>query len=142
MCASAKVSEAARRFRGAQVCRPFSTGLLTGDAPAEVSVFDLNAPKRPVKEMQKGVEAWDKGQLAEAEQAFKNAVLLYPSFSRAYNNLGVVFLREGRRDDAEWSFRQALRIDNRSPRVLSNLAYALFEEGLGPLSTRVSSQKR
>jgi hypothetical protein len=120
-----------RRFPGGIGRPPVVHRPAASHAPAGgsvVSVFDLVAPKPAVKAMEQGVEAWDTGQLAQAEQAFKSAILLYPSFSSAYNNLGVVFLREGRRDDAEWALRQALRIDNRSPRALLNLANALFED--------------
>jgi tetratricopeptide (TPR) repeat protein len=54
--------------------------------------------------------------------------LLYPKFSQAYDDIGVVFLREARRDDAKWAFRQALNIDDRSPRALLNLADVLTED--------------
>ena len=70
------------------------------DLPAAVSAVDLSAPKPAVKAFEKVLKSWDKGKLREAELAFKNAILLYPSFASAYNNLGVVFLHEGRRDDA------------------------------------------
>jgi hypothetical protein len=97
-----------------------------GVQPAEVSDADLSVPKQGTEGDGERSKGMVQGRLTEAEEAFKNAILSYPSFSGAYNNLGVVFLHEARRADAEWAFRQALNINGRSTRALLNLANAVF----------------
>ncbi|HZD32779.1 MAG TPA: hypothetical protein VE779_14100, partial [Candidatus Angelobacter sp.] len=54
-----------------------------------ISVKDMNVPTKAQEEMQKGIEAFDKGDTAKAQQRFEKAISIYPQYARAYENLGV-----------------------------------------------------
>lgn len=48
------------------------------------------------------------GRMEQAEKSFKKAIELEPNYSEAWNNLGVLFSEQGRFDEAEAAFKQAL----------------------------------
>jgi tetratricopeptide (TPR) repeat protein len=56
----------------------------------------------------RGLLAGEKGQYAEAERFFHKALELYPDYSDAWANLGVLHLRMGKRDEALALFEEAI----------------------------------
>ncbi|MDF0730272.1 type IV pilus biogenesis/stability protein PilW [Pseudomonas entomophila] len=69
------------------------------------------------------------GQFHQAEQMFRQAAAdtLYPERSRVYENLGLTALRQGRREQAHEYLEKALRLNQRQPRALLEMAELSYE---------------
>jgi tetratricopeptide (TPR) repeat protein len=52
-----------------------------------------------------------------------------PNYAQAYFNLGKVYAKQDRLDDAVLNFQQALRIQPGVPEIRENLARALARQG-------------
>ncbi|HLH80058.1 MAG TPA: tetratricopeptide repeat protein, partial [Chthonomonas sp.] len=59
--------------------------------------------------------------LQEALDAFQHAIQLNPKFADAYNNLGVVYERLGKKDQALAAYRKAVEIDPKNRPARANL---------------------
>lgn len=79
--------------------------------PAVVNAEFLNIPKQALAHYQSAIEVSKKGDHVKAIDELKAAVAQYPSFTQAFNELGVQYLKVNRLEDADSSFRQALTID-------------------------------
>lgn len=62
------------------------------------------------------------GKLDEAAKLYLAALTLDPNFTKAYNNLGIIYKLQGRLKDAEANFNKALKLDPKLIPVYSNLA--------------------
>jgi Tfp pilus assembly protein PilF len=71
----------------------------------------------------------ERQRLGEAEDAFRSALRLDPTASRAWHGLGNVWLQRGRPGDAAEAFRRALGPRPDHPMLRSNLALALHRNG-------------
>lgn len=71
----------------------------------------------------------DLGNLEQALNAFRRAVVLNPTSSSAHNNLGNIHYRMGSCQSAEYELAQAAALDPESLSAVSQLAIALFECG-------------
>lgn len=71
----------------------------------------------------------DLGNLEQALNAFRRAVVLDPTSSSAHNNLGNIHYRMGSCEDAEYELAQAAALEPDSLSAVSQLAIALFECG-------------
>lgn len=67
----------------------------------------------------------------KAEQAAKAASLLRPDESEPYSLLGEVAVQRGRYADAALHFREALRRNPGSPKLLNSLGAAIFSDAIG-----------
>ena len=69
------------------------------------------------------------GHFRQAEQMFRQAAAdtLYPERSRVYENLGLTALRQGRAEQAQAFLEKALRLDQRQPRALLEMAELSYE---------------
>ena len=65
----------------------------------------------------------------QRQNILKKIVSLFPNDYRAYNNLGEVALRDGRLDDAQGYFRQALSLDGNAPEPNVNLGMMAIQNG-------------
>lgn len=63
----------------------------------------------------------------EAIALYRQAIAEAPNFAAAWNNLGVLLMRQSQNMEAANAFRQAADLDIRDPRPLANLA-ALWEQ--------------
>ena len=70
------------------------------------------------------------GQLAEAEQAFRQFLAIAPGHFDAWLLLGVVAIRRGNYEYAAQCIQQAIQIDPTSAEAYSNLGIALYEQGM------------
>jgi tetratricopeptide (TPR) repeat protein len=61
-----------------------------------------------------------------AIEELKLAITEYPSFTQAFNELGVLYLKSNRLEDAESAFQSALKIDPDSVPALINRGIANF----------------
>ncbi len=76
-----------------------------------------------------GVAHYDRGELAEAEAAFRQALAREPGNPRALNDLGNVAVRRGRRAEAEALYRRAVAAAPGEVYHRRNLARLLLEAG-------------
>lgn len=78
-----------------------------------ISLAEMNVPSKARDEMQKGSEAFDKGDMAKAQQHFEKAVAIYPQYARAYANLGIIAAKSGDRTKARAFFLKASEVDDK-----------------------------
>ncbi|HEX2862173.1 MAG TPA: tetratricopeptide repeat protein [Lacunisphaera sp.] len=69
------------------------------------------------------------GDHAKTESSYKSAVERYPSFLRAWNNLGVLYYTTGRFGDAVQAFSKSVSLGDRDPTTYGLLGYSLEQEG-------------
>ncbi|MFN2571765.1 MAG: FG-GAP-like repeat-containing protein [Gemmatimonadales bacterium] len=83
-----------------------------------------------------GLDALQRGRLADAEREFGKVIALAPRDPLGYANLGLTYLREGRYEDAEAQLRQARRHDP------ANVEVALITAKLYALTNRSADARR
>ena len=64
-----------------------------------------------------------------AEQHYLKALALDPTYSIAYNNLGVTCLKKDKSDMSKHYFEKAIRYDARNVKAMYNLGVAYFKKG-------------
>lgn len=69
------------------------------------------------------------GDNAKTETSYQNAVERYPSFLRAWNNLGVLYYTTDRFADAVRAFSKSVALGDREPTTYGLLGYSLEKEG-------------
>jgi Flp pilus assembly protein TadD/ADP-heptose:LPS heptosyltransferase len=84
---------------------------------------DANA----ISALQIGAIESQKGNITEAEIAYRRALKLKPDFAEALNNLGILLAATKRFVDAEAAYRRALEIKPDFVEVLNNLGILLWE---------------
>jgi tetratricopeptide (TPR) repeat protein len=86
--------------------------------PLGTRIEDLNPGWGQYRE---GLSALEKGQLAEAQRSFKEALVKDPRYAPALLGLGEIELRMGNRKPAEQYFRKAVEVAPRNAGVLTAL---------------------
>jgi Flp pilus assembly protein TadD len=76
-----------------------------------------------------GVAYEQKGDFDLAGQEFEKAIKKNKDWVIPYLNLGHLYYRQGKLDQAEATLRQGLRIKGDHPDLLNNLAWVLMEKG-------------
>lgn len=94
-----------------------------------VSAQDLSVPSKAREEFEKGMDAYAKREDKVAEEALQQAVAMYPSYVRAHNNLGVLYLKAGLKDKALTEFSKAVEFDPKFAPGYVNLARVSISEG-------------
>ena len=82
----------------------------SGSAPT-VSVAEMNAPPKAREELQKGTDAFLKGDLKKAQEHYEKAAAIYPQYARAYTDLGVIAIKQGDRAKAREMFSKSISVD-------------------------------
>jgi tetratricopeptide (TPR) repeat protein len=77
----------------------------------------------------KGAEALVDDDYISAYGYFKAAVLIAPSFSSAWSNLGVLYKLTNQRQEAKIAYRYAIDLDDGNLTAMQNLAIILFQQG-------------
>jgi tetratricopeptide (TPR) repeat protein len=93
-----------------------------------VSVLEMNAPPKARDELQKGTDAFLKGDLKKAQERYEKAAAIYPQYARAYTDLGVVAIKEGDRQKARELFSKAISVDEGFLPGYVNLARMDFQD--------------
>jgi tetratricopeptide (TPR) repeat protein len=76
-----------------------------------------------------GMRAWDSHRLEEAHAELQNAVALNPKAAVLYSEIGYVFLREGKKEEAVASFKKYADLAENEPNAYDSLADALLAMG-------------
>jgi Flp pilus assembly protein TadD len=80
--------------------------------PASTSVSDLGIPKRAAKKFDNANREMERQEWGAAADSLKQAIAIYPRYAAAYNNLGVVYAREGDRGREADALHRAITIDS------------------------------
>ena len=73
-----------------------------------------------------GIKAAQNELWKEATYRWEKATQLDPTYAEAWNNLAIGYEYQGRFDDAEAAYQQALKLDSKSALIRQN--YDLFKE--------------
>lgn len=84
----------------------------------------LSVSPKALMHYNQGVEESEKGNREAAIEAFKQAIAENPSFTMAFNELGVQYLKLDRLEEADQAFQSALKIDPNSFPSLTNRGLA------------------
>ncbi len=115
--------------------------------PRVVSTGELDAaiPASARKEFERGSEAAGSGKIDDAIAHFRRAIVIYPQYLMAHNDLGAQLLAQRKLDEAKAEFRRAIQIDPKAFNPRLNLAIVLvqqkqFSEAAGMLKTALAFQ--
>lgn len=92
-------------------------------------MMDDSEKPSPAFEFILGNAYYAAGDNAKTESSYKNAVERYPTFLRAWNNLGVLYYTTDRFGDAVEAFSKSVSLGDRDPTTYGLLAYSLEKEG-------------
>jgi tetratricopeptide (TPR) repeat protein len=94
-----------------------------------VSAAELNIPPKAKSEMDKGMEAFEQGDLKKAKAKLEKALEIYPKYSRAWNNLAVVRMKENDKAGAKEAWIKSVEADNKFVPGYLNLArFSMMEK--------------
>ncbi|MGZ4815992.1 MAG: tetratricopeptide repeat protein [Terriglobales bacterium] len=83
-----------------------------GGSPT-ISLEEMNIPAKAKDEMQQGIEAFNKGDMARAQQRFEKAISIYPQYAQAYVNLGIIAAKAGDRFKARTLLSKSIEMDDK-----------------------------
>jgi tetratricopeptide (TPR) repeat protein len=95
----------------------------TSGAPASplISATDLGIPVKAQKEFAKANELTAKQDLTQAIQRLNKAIEIYPAYAGAYNNLAVIYARQGDRAREREALQKAISINDHFAPAYVNL---------------------
>jgi len=76
-----------------------------------ISVSELNIPRKASGEMNKGMDAYSKGDLEKAAAHFEKAIAEYSRYARAYDLLGAIAIKGSNRTKARELFSKSIQAD-------------------------------
>jgi type IV pilus assembly protein PilF len=128
-------ADSAQQRRDADASYSLGLAFLQENRPSmalkELTKASLLAPTDPKIHNLLGWAYWRKQEYSAAEQAFRKAVEVDPAFSEAWNNLGALYIDQGRFEAAIPVLENAVNdVFYQTPeRALSNLGLALYKTG-------------
>lgn len=130
LLAAAFCMSAAHADDYADVNRLINAGQLT-QALTQADAYLAASPKDPQMRFLKGVAQTQAGKPEEAIALFTQITADYPELPEPYNNLAVLYARQGQLDKARAALEMAIR---------NNPAYAIAHENLGDVYAQLASQ--
>src|SRR6267378_1427962 len=109
--------------------QPYTSKTKPPPGAIDIAALDLNVPMEARTAYEEAMKAVGSGKSAEAIASFQKAISLYPPYLRALNDLGVLYLKLNRLDDASKLFEQAIKIDRRFYFARLNLGVILNRQG-------------
>lgn len=92
--------------------------------PAVINAEFANVPKKALEHYNEAIELGKKKDHLGAIEQLKLAVTEYPSFTQAFNEMGVQYLKLSKLQEADDAFREALKLDPESFPALTNRGIA------------------
>jgi tetratricopeptide (TPR) repeat protein len=89
----------------------------------------MQVERTAIKHYQQAIILHKKGQLSNAERAYKKAIKINRNFVEAHSNLGNVLLERGRLKEATNAFQKALNLLPDHPMLLNNVGNVLQLQG-------------
>jgi Flp pilus assembly protein TadD len=93
-----------------------------------VGEFNREVPKEAKKAYERGVKEAERKNYEKAVTHFQQAVVSYPRYVQAINDLGVQYLRLNRHGEALAAFEQAIEIEPRTPHPYINIGYIRLQQ--------------
>jgi tetratricopeptide (TPR) repeat protein len=121
-----------RLFRNMLVYVPVFLSPLSEKKGQPTGVLDVTEAKVPEGARlayQRAMQEATKGDAEQAISDLRRAISLYPRYPRALNDLGVLYLKLNRLDEAAATFRQANKIDEHFLYPRLNLGITLNRQG-------------
>lgn len=109
--------------------RPLKAAALPRAKVLDVSVLDVNVPENAQTAYKEGMDAITKGRSNAGIESLKLALSLHPGYLRALNDLGVVYMKLNRLDEAADNFRSAIKVNSRFAYARLNLGITLNRQG-------------
>ena len=109
--------------------RPLSAVKLPATAVLDVTNYEENVPAKARAAYKRAMEAVSSNHAAAAISNLQEAIRLYPEYVRALNDLGVVYLKLNRLDEAATTFRRAIAVNKRYFHPRLNLGLVLGRQG-------------
>ena len=94
--------------------------------PVSLTRLQHKVPKKAMNAHRDGREALSKGERETARINFETALRLDPQYFEAANDLGVLYLQDGRFSEAYEMFQRATTIDQGDAQAEANLAFVLL----------------
>jgi Flp pilus assembly protein TadD len=121
-----------RTFRNIVTYVPVFLNAMEGTkkpTPSVLNVIDVNVPADARASYEQAMTALNRKETQVAIDNLKKALAAYPKYVRALNDLGVIYLQDGRLNDAIATFRQAIKINESFVYPRLNLGIALIRVG-------------
>ncbi|MDT7603310.1 MAG: protein O-mannosyl-transferase [Acidobacteriota bacterium] len=109
--------------------RPLKSAPVPRATVLDVSALDTNVPAEAQSAYNAGMDLIVKGQIDPGIESLKHAVTLYPQYLRAFNDLGVVYMKLNHLEEAADAFSRALQINSRFAYARLNLGITLNRQG-------------
>ena len=108
--------------------KPMAAAAKPVNGVIDAATLESNVPSKAHAAYQRAMESIGKGQLEVAIGSLLEAIRLYPEYVRARNDLGVVYMKLNRLDEAAATFRQASEINKRFFHPRLNLGMVLTQQ--------------
>lgn len=108
--------------------KPIASPKLPVNGVVDAATLESNIPSKAHAAYQRGMDLVGKGQLEGAIPSLQEAIRIYPDYLKARNDLGVVFMKLNRLDEAAATFRQATEINKRFFHPRMNLGIVLTQQ--------------
>jgi Flp pilus assembly protein TadD len=109
--------------------RPLTRAPVPRASVLDVSALDANVPEAAQAAYKEGMDLIVRGQTDAGVESLVRAESLYPQFLRAINDLGVVYLKLNRLEEAAAAFSRAIKINGRFAYARLNLGITLNRQG-------------
>jgi Flp pilus assembly protein TadD len=95
---------------------------------AMTSASDLKIPSTARKWLEKGLQAFQQKDYKKAADLFQKAIVIYPEYDAAYDNLGVALMNLGRTAEARTAFQHAVQLNDKNPDADRNYSRLLISD--------------
>src|SRR5215813_8613095 len=100
-----------------------------GAGVLDVTNYEKTVPPKARAAYKRGMEAVNQANAEVAIANLQEAIRIYPQYVRALNDLGVVYMKLERFEEAEVAFRQAIEVNKRFFHPRLNLGLVLEKQG-------------
>lgn len=114
-----------------------------GDKSVSVAMLNQKVPKAAEREFERATRMSQEGNAIESIAALRRAIVIYPDYLIAHNDLGAQLLEQGQLEEAATELRAAIKIDPKAANPQINLGIVLerqnkFAESLVELDKALS----